>query len=194
MAKRSAEGSANSAANAAARVAAVRLPAAGATLPMLLIALGLQGCVGTNMSTNMSTSASSSPSQAYSGSAPAQPVQQVVVRLGVVQNVRSTQIGANGAQSSGFGSSATGSGNGLAGGPVGAGQTSLVTGEVGSIAGAVAGNAIENGVALRDAQEITVRFDSGELRAIDQQATGETFQAGDRVRVLSGDGATRVTH
>jgi len=190
MAKRSAEGSANSAANAAARVAAVRLPVAAATLPMLLIALGLQGCVGTNMS----TSASSSPSQAYSGSAPAQPVQQVVVRLGVVQNVRSTQIGANGAQASGFGSSATGSGNGLAGGPVGAGQTSLVTGEVGSIAGAVAGNAIENGVALRDAQEITVRFDSGELRAIDQQATGETFQAGDRVRVLSGDGATRVTH
>ena len=190
MAKRSAEGSANSAANAAARVAAVRLPVAAATLPMLLIALGLQGCVGTSMS----TSASSSPSQAYSGSAPAQPVQQVVVRLGVVQNVRSTQIGANGAQSSGFGSSATGSGNGLAGGPVGAGQTSLVTGEVGSIAGAVAGNAIENGVALRDAQEITVRFDSGELRAIDQQATGETFQAGDRVRVLSGDGATRVTH
>ena len=190
MAKRSAEGSANSAANAAARVAAVRLPVAAATLPMLLIALGLQGCVGTSMS----TSASSSPSQAYSGSAPAQPVQQVVVRLGVVQNVRSTQIGANGAQSSGFGSSATGSGNGLAGGPVSAGQTSLVTGEVGSIAGAVAGNAIENGVALRDAQEITVRFDSGELRAIDQQATGETFQAGDRVRVLSGDGATRVTH
>jgi outer membrane lipoprotein SlyB len=166
--------------------AAVRLPVATATL---LVALGLQGCV----STNMSASTSSSPSQAYSGSAPAQP-EQVVVRLGVVQSVRSTQIGANGTQSSGFGSSATGSGNGLAGSAVSAGQTSLVTGEVGSIAGAVAGNAIENGVAIRDGLEITVRLDSGELRAIDQQATGETFQAGDRVRVLSSDGVTRVTH
>jgi outer membrane lipoprotein SlyB len=168
--------------------AAVRLPVAAATL---LVALGLQGCVSTNMSA--STSSSPSPAQAYSGSAPAQP-EQVVVRLGVVQSVRSTQISANGTQSSGFGSSATGSGNGLAGGAVSAGQTSLVTGEVGSIAGAVAGNAIENGVAIRDGLEITVRLDSGELRAIDQQATGETFQAGDRVRVLSSDGVTRVTH
>jgi outer membrane lipoprotein SlyB len=170
--------------------AAVRLPVAAATL---LVALGLQGCVGTNMSTNTSTNSSPPQAQAYSGSAPAQP-EQVVVRLGVVQSVRSTQIAANGTQPSGFGSSGTGSGNGLASGAVGAGQSSLVTGEVGSIAGAVASNAIENGIAIRDGLEITVRLDSGELRAIDQQATGETFQAGDRVRVLSGDGVTRVTH
>jgi outer membrane lipoprotein SlyB len=196
MAKRSAEGSANAVANAAARTAAVRLPVAAATLPVaaatLLLALGLQGCVGSSMSSNMSTS--SSPSQASSGSTPAQPQQQVIVRLGVVQNARPTQISANGTQSSGFGSSATGSENGLAGGPISAGRTALVTGEVGNIAGAVAGNAVENGVAIRDGLEITVRLDSGELSAIDQLANGETFQAGDRVRVLSGDGGTRVTH
>jgi len=140
-------------------------------------------------------STNSSPPQASSGSAPAQP-ELVVVALGVVQNVRSTQIPANGtqAQPSGFDSSGTGSGNGLSGGAVAAGQSLLVTGEVGSIAGAVASNAIESGVAIRDGLEITVRLDSGALRAIDQQTTGETFQAGDRVRVLSGGGVTRVTH
>jgi len=138
---------------------------------------------------------SSSPpqAQANSSSVPAQP-EQVVVQLGVVQSVRPTQISANGTQSSGLGSSGAGSENGLAGGAVSAGQSSLVTGEVGSIAGAVAGNAIENGVAIRDGLEITVRLDNGELRAIDQQANGEMFQAGDRVRLLSGDGVTRVTH
>jgi outer membrane lipoprotein SlyB len=152
--------------------AAVRLPVAAAAL---LAALGLQGCMSTTMST------SSSPAQAY-GSVPAQP-EQLVVALGVVQNVKSMQIGANGSQSSG-----------PAAGAVNAGQSALVTGEVGSIAGAVAGNAVENGVAIRDGLEITVRLDNGALRAIDQQANGETFQAGDRVRLLSGNGVTRVTH
>jgi len=154
--------------------AAVRLPVAAAAL---LAALGLQGC----MSTTMSTSSSPPPAQAY-GSVPAQP-EQLVVALGVVQNVKSMQIGANGSQSSG-----------PAAGAVNAGQSALVTGEVGSIAGAVAGNAVENGVAIRDGLEITVRLDNGALRAIDQQANGETFQAGDRVRLLSGNGVTRVTH
>jgi outer membrane lipoprotein SlyB len=39
-----------------------------------------------------------------------------------------------------------------------------------------------------------VRLDNGDLRAITQAATGEVFQAGDRVRLLSSAGVTRVTH
>jgi outer membrane lipoprotein SlyB len=39
-----------------------------------------------------------------------------------------------------------------------------------------------------------VRLDNGDLRAITQSATGEIFRAGERVRLLSSGGVTRVTH
>jgi len=41
--------------------------------------------------------------------------------------------------------------------------------------------------------EITVKLDSGRLIAI-TQAADEVFRVGDRVRVLSGGGTTRVSH
>ena len=82
----------------------------------------------------------------------------------------------------------------MAGSRIGGGTGAIVTGIIGGIAGAVAGNAIENGVAMRDGLEITVRLDNGDIRAITQSATGEIFQAGDRVRLLSSGGVTRVTH
>ena len=41
--------------------------------------------------------------------------------------------------------------------------------------------------------EITVRYDNGTLGAITQEAD-ESFNVGDRVRVLSGGGVTRVAH
>ncbi len=69
-----------------------------------------------------------------------------------------------------------------------------MTGIVGGLAGAVAGNAVENTAAMRDGVEITVRLDNGDMRAITQTATGEIFRAGDRVRLLSSGGVTRVTH
>jgi outer membrane lipoprotein SlyB len=58
----------------------------------------------------------------------------------------------------------------------------------------VAGNSVENRVAVRDGLEITVRLDNGDIRAITQSSTGEIFRAGDRVRLLSSGGVTRVTH
>lgn len=48
-------------------------------------------------------------------------------------------------------------------------------------------NPCQNGI------EITVRLDSGRLIAI-TQAADESFRVGDRVRVLSGGGTTRVSH
>ena len=41
--------------------------------------------------------------------------------------------------------------------------------------------------------EITVRMDNGQTIAVTQEDTGEVFTVGERVRVLSGGGATRVT-
>jgi outer membrane lipoprotein SlyB len=92
------------------------------------------------------------------------------VRMGTVESVRGVTISSNNGQPTGIGA--------LGGGA----------------AGAVAGNAVENGVAKRSGVEITVRLDNGDLRAITQSATGEIFQAGDRVRLLSSGGVTRVTH
>jgi len=64
---------------------------------------------------------------------------------------------------------------------------------VGAVAGGVAGNAIEQGTTMKQGLEITVKLDNGELRAITQDAD-ESFRPGERVRLLSGGGVTRVTH
>lgn len=116
------------------------------------------------------------------------------VRMGTVESVRAVRISANNGQPSGLGAIGGGALGAVAGSALGGGRGSIVTGIVGGIAGAVAGNAIENGAAVRPGLELTVRLDNGALRAITQEATGEVFQAGDRVRLLSSGGLTRVTH
>jgi outer membrane lipoprotein SlyB len=108
--------------------------------------------------------------------------------------VRAVQISSNNGQPSGIGALGGGALGAVAGSALGGGRGSIVTGIIGGIAGAVAGNAVENGVAVKPGVEITVRLDNGDLRAITQTATGELFRAGDRVRLLSSGGVTRVTH
>ena len=120
----------------------------------------------------------SSSADVYTAS---QAQREETVRMGTVDSVRAVKISTNNGQPSGLGA-------------IGGGTGAIVTGIIGGIAGAVAGNAIENGVAMRDGLEITVRLDNGDIRAITQSATGEIFQAGDRVRLLSSGGVTRVTH
>jgi len=63
----------------------------------------------------------------------------------------------------------------------------------GTILGGIIGHNIEQDVNQRPGVELTVMLDSGRYLAV-VQAPDEEFQAGDRVRVLSGRGATRVTH
>ena len=53
--------------------------------------------------------------------------------------------------------------------------------------------AIENSANNRPGYELTVRLDDGEMRAIVQEAD-EPFAPGDRVRILSRGGLSRVTH
>jgi outer membrane lipoprotein SlyB len=55
------------------------------------------------------------------------------------------------------------------------------------------GAAAEEGITRQKGVEITVKLDSGRMLAI-TQAADEEFRVGDRVRVLSGSGATRVSH
>jgi outer membrane lipoprotein SlyB len=116
------------------------------------------------------------------------------VRMGTVDSVRAVKISSNNGQPSGLGAIGGGALGAVAGSALGGGRGSILTGIVGGLAGAVAGNTVENSVAMRDGVEITVRLDNGDLRAITQSATGEIFQAGERVRLLSSGGVTRVTH
>lgn len=112
------------------------------------------------------------------------------VRLGVVESVRSVTI--EGTQS-GVGAAAGAVVGGLGGSNVGGGKGSSVGAVLGAVLGGVAGNVIEGSTTKKAGLEITVKLDNGQLTAITQEAD-EQFRPGERVRILSGGGATRVTH
>lgn len=62
---------------------------------------------------------------------------------------------------------------------------------LGALAGGVGGAVIEQQVTKQRGEELTVRLDSGRTVAITQPA-GQDIRIGDRVRVASQDGRTRV--
>jgi outer membrane lipoprotein SlyB len=79
------------------------------------------------------------------------------------------------------------------GGTVGDGDTQRVARALGSVAGAVAGEAIEKKITAEDGLEITVRLDNSDTIAV-VQAQDVLFAPGDRVRVLFGPrGSAHVT-
>lgn len=150
----------------------IRLTAATMTA---LAALVLAGCAG------------SQSGSAYSRS---QTRGEMNVRLGVVESVRTVAI--EGTQS-GVGALAGGAIGGIAGSNIGQGRGSTVGSILGAVAGGIAGQAIEERASKKDGLEITIKLDSGQIIAVTQEAD-EAFRPGDRVRVLSGSGATRVSH
>jgi outer membrane lipoprotein SlyB len=111
------------------------------------------------------------------------------VRMATVDSVRKVALAGS---QSGVGAAAGGAVGGIAGNQVGHGAGSAVGAVLGAVAGGVAGNVIENKATTHDALEITVRLDSGEMRAIVQEADVQ-FTPGQRVRLLSSGGVTRVT-
>jgi outer membrane lipoprotein SlyB len=134
----------------------------------------------------------SSSADVYSAN---QAQREATVRMGMVESVRLVTISSNNGQPSGLGAVGGGALGAVAGSTIGGGKGSIITAIVGGLAGAVAGNAIENGVANRQGVEITVRLDNGDLRAITQaRSDAEIFRAGERVRLVSSGGVTRVTH
>ncbi|MDP2795165.1 MAG: glycine zipper 2TM domain-containing protein [Sulfurisoma sp.] len=111
------------------------------------------------------------------------------VRMGVVEGVR--QVTIEGTQSA-VGPAAGAVIGGIAGSNIGQGRGSTVGAILGAVAGGVAGSAIEEGVTKKAGIEITVKLDTGKLIAVTQEAD-EQFRPGERVRVLSGSGVTRVS-
>ncbi|AQZ94961.1 glycine zipper 2TM domain-containing protein [Halopseudomonas phragmitis] len=113
------------------------------------------------------------------------------VRLGTVESVRLVQI--EGTKTV-IGPAAGAAVGGIAGSGVGGGRGSAIATVVGAVAGGMVGAAAEEGITRSQGVEITVREDDGQTRAYVQQVSNNiSFAPGDRVRILTVNGESRVT-
>jgi outer membrane lipoprotein SlyB len=112
------------------------------------------------------------------------------VRFGVVESVREVRIAPG---DTGVGTAGGAVLGGLAGSNVGGGNGQIAGAIGGAILGGIIGQNIEKNANERRGLEVTVLLDTGKYLAVVQEAD-EAFRAGDRVRILSGRGNTRVTH
>lgn len=117
--------------------------------------------------------------------------QEMTVRVGVVESVREVRMEGTRSGIGGMSGAAVG---GVAGSNVGGGKGQIVGAILGAVAGGLAGSAIEQGATEKQAMEITVKLESGQSVAVVQEGNPMDFRPGDRVRVLSGRGETRVSH
>lgn len=112
-----------------------------------------------------------------------------IVRIGTVQSVRPVTI--QNERSSGAGVLAGGALGGVAGSAIGGGRGQVLATIGGGLLGAMAGNAVENQVGKTQGLEIVVQLDNGETRVV-AQAADIAISPGQRVRMISGNGPTRV--
>lgn len=117
---------------------------------------------------------------------------EMTVRLGIIETVRDVTIDARGAES-GTGTLVGAGLGGIAGSTVGGGNRANAAGAIaGAVVGALIGSAVEKGNNDRRGVEVTVRLEGGKLIAVTQEKD-EDFRVGDKVRILSGQGVTRVS-
>lgn len=154
------------------RVRSYRLICAAALAGSLAL---LAGCANDNASSSVYTYGQAQNEQ--------------IVRTGTVQAIRPVTIQKG--QTSGVGALAGGALGGVAGSAIGQGRGSILGAVGGALVGGLLGNAVENQVGKTQGLEITVRLDNGETRVVTQGA--DTYLApGQRVRMISGNGPTRV--
>ena len=122
------------------------------------------------------------------GYSEARTVESVV--YGTIESVRPVRLNED---HGGVGTAAGAVIGGLAGNELGHGAGRAVTTILGAIGGGLAGNAIERNATAQRGTEIVVRLDSGASIAVVQGAS-EQFETGQRVRVLTGRGGSRVEH
>ncbi|KXB29228.1 hypothetical protein AT959_18770 [Dechloromonas denitrificans] len=145
------------------------------TLSLLLVVLLLGAC------------ASSKSGDVYTRD---QARREMTVRKGIVESVRPVRMEGT---KSGVGAMAGAAVGGVAGSSVGGGKGQIVGAVIGAVAGGLAGSTVEEGVTRKEALEIAVELDGGRMIVVVQEAVPGEFRAGDPVRVLSGQGETRVT-
>ncbi len=143
--------------------------------------------IGLSLATLLTACATSNSGDVYTRE---QTRQAQTVRMGVVESVRQVKIEGT---KSGIGAGTGAVVGGVAGSTMGGGKGKILTTVIGAVAGGLAGSAAEEGLMKTDGLEITVKLDNGSMLAIVQEAT-EQFHPGERVRVLDGNGATRVSH
>lgn len=115
------------------------------------------------------------------------------VQHGVIESVRPVVIDGRTDGVAGTGGGALL--GGLAGSTVGGGRGSDLMAVVGAIAGGILGSHVEENVTREQGQELTVRLDSGRTISVVQGVeNGQFMRQGDRVRVLTNRGTTRVTY
>ena len=114
------------------------------------------------------------------------------VRLGTIESLRPVKI--EGTKTP-IGAGAGAVIGGVGGSSVGGGKGSIVAAVIGAVAGGLIGAAAEEGMTRTQGVEITVREDDGSLRAYVQEVQpNEIFRVGERVRIMSLNGTSRVAH
>ena len=114
------------------------------------------------------------------------------VRMGTIEALRPVKIEGTKTPIGGGAGAVVG---GVAGSAIGGGRGSIVAAVIGAVAGGLAGSAAEEGITRTQGVEITVREDDGSTRAYVQQVQkDEIFRVGERVRIMTVDGTSRVTH
>lgn len=146
------------------------------TTPILISTLVMAGCASQSSSGNVYREGETMQAQ--------------TVQMGTVESVRQVTIEG---KNSGVGGAAGTVIGGIAGSNIGQGRGSAVGSVLGAVAGGLLGKKAEDGVVTRPGLEITVQLDSGGMRAYVQDADVQ-FRAGDRVRIVSGNGKARVTY
>lgn len=117
--------------------------------------------------------------------------QAQTVEMGVVESVRAVTI--EGRTNGVAGTVAGAAIGGLVGNSIGGGRGQDIATVAGAVAGGVAGQRVEEAATRRPGVEIMVRLDSGRTLSVVQEVDpNASFRPGDRVRVLSGGGSTRV--
>lgn len=112
------------------------------------------------------------------------------VRLGTIEYLRPVKI--EGTKSP-VGSLAGAAVGGIGGSTLGGGKGSYVMAVIGAVAGGLAGAAAEEGLTRTQGVEVTVREDDGSLRAYVQEVDpNQVFRVGQRVRILTVNGTSRV--
>ncbi len=113
------------------------------------------------------------------------------IRMGTIESLRPVRI--EGTKTP-IGAGAGAVVGGVAGSTIGGGRGSAVAAVIGAVAGGLAGAAAEEGITRTQGVEITVREDDGALRAYVQAVEpNQVFRIGQRVRIASVNGQSRVT-
>lgn len=114
------------------------------------------------------------------------------VRMGTIESLRPVKI--EGTKTP-IGAGAGAVVGGIGGSGLGGGRGSAVLAVVGAVAGGLLGAAAEEGLTRTQGVEITVREDDGTMRAYVQEVEpNQVFRVGERVRIMTVNGTSRVTH